>query len=481
MISRWLPQDPRTRRAGIALGIGLLVWVSLAFGFAHARFAHMESSWAYDFGYFNQWYWCQLHGEDELSIRPMGPQGREGPEPWRMNIFQPVRYLLFPVYAAAPGPATLLLLQALAIALGAVFVYLIARSRSSSIAVHGASVVLYLAAPAALGLALNDFRPTQLALPLGLACFYAGVERRSLPWFLICGLLLMTTREECGMVFLFLGGIAAAQTAFGPDRLLGWARWKPAAGWAVSSLVVFAVYMGVVGWARMRMGEAWAGPYPLSYSDGPGLELDVAFFQPLPGFLAQFGALGVLAFACPVLGLPAWLGMLYLQSRNLYHAEAYHHVSLFLVLAVPAAVVGLARIHAWMSRHRLATYALWGVLAAALAFEGVRGTIELARWSGAGTGDSAAVHELRRIAGERPVVAFPEATAILSSRGELYIYGESHLDLEETVGRSDYVILRSEDLERAWEGRAEQLLAGFEVVHESSTLVTYRRRGVDSQ
>ena len=82
MISRWLPQDPRTRKAGIALVAGLLVWSALAFGFAHARYAHMESSWAYDFGYFNQWYWSQLHGEDELSIRPVGPQGREGPEPW---------------------------------------------------------------------------------------------------------------------------------------------------------------------------------------------------------------------------------------------------------------------------------------------------------------------------------------------------------------------------------------------------------------
>ena len=460
---------------------GLLVWSALAFGFAHARYAHMESSWAYDFGYFNQWYWSQLHGEDELSIRPVGPQGREGPEPWRMNIFQPVRYLLFPLYAAVPGPPALLLLQALALALGALFVYAIARSRSSSTAVHAVSVVLYLAVPSALGLALNDFRPTHLALPLGLACFYAGMERRNLPWFLVSDLLVMTTREECGGVVLFLGLIGAAQAAFGRDRLPGWARWKAAAAWSMGTLTVFCAYMGVVGWARTRMGEVWAGPYPLSYSDGPGLELDAAFFQPLPGFLAQFGALGVLAFLCPALGLPAWLGMLYLQSRNLYHAEAYHHVTLFLVLAVPAAVVGLARLHAWMSRHRLSSYALGLALMGVLAHEAVRGTIELMRWHGAPSAEAAAVQELRRMAGERPVVAFPEATAILSSRGELYVYGESHLRLEETVGRSDYVILRKEDLERAWEGRAEPLLAEFEVVYESTTLVTYRRRGVDSR
>ena len=165
----------------------------------------------YDQGIFNQLYWNSLHGrffESSLSsglsvaVRLDGDVAsvfyhRLG------QHFTPALMLWLPVYALAPSPVTLILLQSLLLTAGGMVLYFLARHWLEAPLAWWISTGYYTAG-AVIGPALGNFHDA-VQLPLFLFAAILSLERRC--WWLFWALILLTLmiREDTGIVVFGLG------------------------------------------------------------------------------------------------------------------------------------------------------------------------------------------------------------------------------------------------------------------------------------
>jgi uncharacterized membrane protein len=128
----------------------------------------------------------------------------------------------------------LLVVQAVAVALGAVPVFWLAHKHIGSERAGLAFALVYLLYPATEWLTLNEFHPVALACPLLLFAFWYLDEGRLLP-FAIFAAVAMTTKEEVGLVVAGMGVWYAVKR-------------RPRAGTAIAGagLLVSAVAVAVV-------------------------------------------------------------------------------------------------------------------------------------------------------------------------------------------------------------------------------------------
>jgi uncharacterized membrane protein len=179
---------------------------ALLFGWLSLRRYWGYQMHALDMGNMGQAAWNTLHGHPYFFTNVRLP--------WNIEAWNTTTRLsfhvepIFPVislsYLVYPAPETLIVLQTVALALGAVPVYFLAidllRSRLLGIAFAAA----YLLFPTLEGMNLYEFHPVALATPLLLAAFLFAYRRQHVP-FLVCALLAMGTKEEMGLVVALLG------------------------------------------------------------------------------------------------------------------------------------------------------------------------------------------------------------------------------------------------------------------------------------
>lgn len=147
-------------------------------------------TYAYDLGIYNQAMYTALTGKGFFSYTPdliAVPTG---------SIFgvhfSPLLILLLPLYAIRPSPATLLVLQSVFLALGAIPLYFIAKSKLRSEKLGLFFAVLYLMNPALQGVNWYDFHPEAFIILPFLVALYSFDLRRWGAYFLSFGLLLST-------------------------------------------------------------------------------------------------------------------------------------------------------------------------------------------------------------------------------------------------------------------------------------------------
>ena len=148
--------------------------------------------------------------------------------------FDPILAAFAPLWWIWPSPEMLLVVQAIAIALGALPVFWLARKHLGTERAGLAFGLVYLLYPATEWLTLNEFHPVALACPLLLYAFWYLDEDRLLP-FAVFAALAMTTKEEVGLVVAGLG------VWFAINR-------RPRAGIAITGagLLVSAIAVAVV-------------------------------------------------------------------------------------------------------------------------------------------------------------------------------------------------------------------------------------------
>ncbi len=160
----------------------------------------------YDLGNADQALWNTMHG------RPLAFTNWVGKDEWfeegqatRLGIhFEPIYFLLVPLYWAWDDVRALLVFQAIAVALGAIPAYRLARRVLDSEAAGLAFAVLYLAHPGLHSLVTSDFHAVALAPPLLLAAFDFLHERRMAP-FIVCATLAMMTKENASLAVAGMG------------------------------------------------------------------------------------------------------------------------------------------------------------------------------------------------------------------------------------------------------------------------------------
>ena len=109
--------------------------------------------------------------------------------------FSPVLFLLVPVYWLFPHAQTLLVVQALLLAIGGFLIYVIAREYNYS---HRTSLMLeglYFLNPLVWGVALWDFHEVAFAIP-ALLVMFLGLKRKNWIFFSLGLLLALTSKED---------------------------------------------------------------------------------------------------------------------------------------------------------------------------------------------------------------------------------------------------------------------------------------------
>src|SRR5262249_29159964 len=146
--------------------------------------------------------------------------------------FEPILAAFVPLWLIWPSPYMLLTVQSIALALGALPVFWLARKHLNSERAAFGLALVYLIYPPLQWLALDEFHPGALACPLLLYAFWYLDEDR-LVLFGVFAFLACTTREEMPLIVAGMGvwyAITRKKWAFG----LGVA----AAGLALTALIV---------------------------------------------------------------------------------------------------------------------------------------------------------------------------------------------------------------------------------------------------
>jgi uncharacterized membrane protein len=248
--------------------------------------------------------------------RPLEMTSGEGEQFVRLGAhFDPILV----VFAPWPRPELMLLVQAGALALGALPVFRLAGGGRTGLAWAGA----YLLLPALQWTALADFHPVALATPLLLFAIEALVRDR-LPAFAVFAGLALLTKEHVGLAVAALG--------------LWYARRRPRAGIAIAGAgaAVAALAVGIVipGF-RPEHGTDLAGRYD-------ELGLSSLGLRDLRYLLAVLLPLAGLPLLAPLLALAAVpeLALNILSEAATQTSIRYHYSSVAVAPLVAAAILG---------------------------------------------------------------------------------------------------------------------------------------------
>jgi len=203
--------EPNSRRSGRAATASMLVVGAgvCAYALVFGRLS-WRSYWAFqmhaqDMGNMGQAAWNTVHGHpfSFTNVR----------QPWHLEAWNTTTRLSFHVealfpfisltYLIFPHPESLIYLQVIAVALGAIPVFLLARSVLQSALLGVAFAFAYLLFPTVQSMTLYEFHPVSLATPLLLLAFLFAY-RNNMPGFVVCCLVAMGTKEEIGLVVAVL-------------------------------------------------------------------------------------------------------------------------------------------------------------------------------------------------------------------------------------------------------------------------------------
>lgn len=315
---------------------------------------------AVDLGLYDQMVWAILNRGAPYSTLPE----LHG---WG-DHFTIVLYLMAPLYRLAPSVLTMLIMQCVALALGALAVWGLGRRLLGDERPAALLAVLYLVNPSLHGINLRDFHPQALAVPLLLAALYCFESGRWGPYWGAV-LLTLTCREDASLAVLGLGvwailvrgrpwtGLATA--VLGAGWLLAATRWliPHFRGQTYSHLKRWGHLGGSL--EQIVLGIL-AQPLEVlaTLLDPPRLKYLLAVLAPW-GFL-------------PLLGAAALLPALPTLAANLLSTDpvTFHHRTQYTAYLLPflalAAVAGVGRLRAWKGP-RAVTVALGLAFLASLA------------------------------------------------------------------------------------------------------------------
>src|SRR4051812_36869280 len=296
----------------------------------------------FDLGNMVQAVWSTAHGH------PLAVTGLRGDEISRLAAhFDPILVVFAPLWLVWPSPDMLLVSQSVAVALGALPVYWLARKHLGSERAGLGFALAYLLYPPTQWLTLNEFHPVALACPLLLFAIWYLDEGRLLP-FALCALVAATTKEEIALVVAGLGIWYAL--AHG-RRLEGAAI---AAGGIAVALIAIEVVIP-------HFNRAGSSSFFSRYSEvggSPGGILRTALTHPWTivttaltgrglGYVARLAApLGLLALGAPLLLIAALpeLAINLLSAAPAQTSIRFHYTAGLIPVLAAGSIFGAARL-----------------------------------------------------------------------------------------------------------------------------------------
>jgi uncharacterized membrane protein len=301
----------------------LIAWLTLlSFMLAYALFfgwLSLREYWAYqmhalDMGNMGQAAWNTVHGHPfQFTNMRLSYHGIEA---WdtttRLSFHVEFAFPLIALtYVIYPHPESLLILQTLALALGALPVFLVAQDALGDVRAGLSFAGAYLLFPTLEGMNLYEFHPVALATPLLLAAFLFAWRRRY-ALFVLCCLASMGMKEEIGLIVAFFGLYVALING---NRRIGFATSFFGLAWSLFAVFVIEKHYlrpGTLTYAHSRfgyLGHGVGGAFS-SLRHHPGVIAGVVFSWSKLDYLAHLLApIGLLPFFAPqalILGAPSF-------------------------------------------------------------------------------------------------------------------------------------------------------------------------------
>jgi uncharacterized membrane protein len=293
----------------------------------------------FDLGNMTQAVWSTAHGD------PLAVTNLAGEQTTRLaSHFDPILVLFAPLWLVWPSPEMLLVAQAIAIALGALPVYWLARTHLDSERAGLGFAIAYLLFPATQWLALSEFHPVALACPLLLFAFWFLDEDRLIP-FAICAALACTTKEE---IPLAVAGLGLWYALARRRRVAGIAIAIAGGAAAALALGVVAHYNDGADPFAGRYEEVGGSPTGIlkTLVSDPLTILRAAFdLDGLSYLLVLLVPLAFLPLAAPLALLPAIpeLALNLLSSTDTQTSIHFHYVAPLVPALFAAAIFAAAR------------------------------------------------------------------------------------------------------------------------------------------
>ena len=326
-----------------------LLWAAMAAyaaGFAALSVLRHEAfeTGRFDLGNMVQAVWSTAHGH-LLQVTNL-----HGAQISRLAAHvDPILVVFAPLWWIWPSPSLLLTAQALAVALGALPLFWLARKHTGSERAALGFSLAYLLFPATEWMTLNEFHPVSLACPLLLFAIWYLDEDRLLPFACFAALAALT-REEVPLVIAGLG----IWYAIGRRRWLAGGT-IAAAGVAASAIAIQVVIPHFHGaessfYGRYdAVGGSAAGIVRKAFTD-PGRLLSVAFDHRgthyLLNLLLPMAGLALLSPLLLVALIPE-LALNLLSSVDAQSSIHYHYVAAEIPILFAAAAIGAGRLGRW--------------------------------------------------------------------------------------------------------------------------------------
>ena len=296
----------------------------------------------FDLGNMVQAVWATAHGH------PLRVTDLRGDQISRLGSHvDPILVLLAPLWWAWPSADVLLVAQAVAIALGALPVFWLARKHLGSEHAAAGFALAYLLLPAVQWLTLNEFHPVALACPLLLYAFWFLDSDRLVP-FALFAILAAATKEEIALV---VAGFGLWYALSRRRRVAGAAIVAIGVGWAALAIGVVIPHFnhGAGPGFYSRYGEVGGSPGGILRTalHHPGRLVSKAFNEHGLHYLGQLALpLAGLWVAAPLVLVAAVPELaLNLLSSNEYQTSIhFHYTAGAIPPLVVASVLGAGRL-----------------------------------------------------------------------------------------------------------------------------------------
>lgn len=307
---------------------------------------HAFETGRFDLGNMVQAVWSTAHGD------PLGITTLHGTQTVRLAAHvDPILALFAPLWWLWPTASLLLVTQAIAIALGALPVFWLARKHLASERTALGFALAYLLYPATQWLTLSEFHPVALACPLLLYAFWYLDEDRLAP-FAGFALLAATTKEEVPLVLAGLGvwyALTRRRVLVGAVILAVGTTWTVLAVGVViphfndgSEPSFYGRYREVGGSATGIVETAFTDPLTIV-----SVAFDARGLAYLAALLVPLGLLPLLAPLVLVAAVPE-LALNLLSATRTQTSIHFHYTAALTPVLFAAAVLGAKRV-----RHEL--------------------------------------------------------------------------------------------------------------------------------
>ena len=312
---------------------------------------------AFDLGNMDQAVWNTLHG------RFLEFTNWEGGNTRLAVHVEPILFLVAPFYALYSGPETLLVLQSVVLALGALPAFWLARRVLDNVFAAAVCGFTYLLAPALEIANLADFHAVSFSSTLLLFAFYYAYQRNNVGFF-IAAVLAMATKEHVPFTIFLMG----LYIVFVQRRLIvGYAASGIALAWAAIAFGIVLPHFNPEGVSPYLSRYDQLGRDPLDMltnvlSDpgaAIGLVLEPAKLDYVQSVFSPTLYLALLSPATVVMALPDLAINLLSNFPEMFAGRAHYGAVLVPVVTI-STILGLANARRLLERvHPLS--AQWGV------------------------------------------------------------------------------------------------------------------------